>query len=1129
MTIAGRMGNLLPMLLIATCSAWATSCPSYDLLAIMTSQLTTATQEADAGDNALARKLVDMGGVDRGLCAVIGGRHDLPVRIARCSNLLVHVREPDPSIVAIQRRLAEEAGLGIDRLIIEQGSLDKLPYADNMVDLVIATRADAGTLARLSVSEVLRVLIPEGTAIIAATGGTTLEQLRKWVRAGKAGNVKFIQTDGGVWLHFSKLPLEGADDWSHWEHAPDNNPVSADQVIKAPYMTQFLAEPYYIGMPAITTAAGGRTFLATGHIAHHVREWDMVNKLIARNGYNGTVLWQRDLPDGYLAHRSAFVATKDIFYMLDGDGCLMLDTRSGAEKGRIQIPGLEGDWKWMAMKDGVLYAMAGDEKGEAKIIKGDRNFGGWSWADLSVGYYAKPRVPWGFGNKLAAYKLDDKRVIWEHTEDALIDSRALTMRDNKLFLYCPTSHMRSLNTETGDTEWTNSSYETLNLIEEPGRGLVSTPGFRSACIAVAGPESVIIQGQTRMNVIAVSAKNGELLWQKKKITNNPNAIFLDDQAVLGVGPGSQHVAIDPVTGSVLDNYKFRKAACTRLTATPDSLFVRGEGTLRFDRASKKVLVDGGVRPACNDGALAANGMLYIGPWACDCNLSLIGAMAKCSAGDFRFDHVATEAERLQTERDFEKVAPLEVTAADWPTYRANNQRTSSTSARLARPDAPDRTRPAASWTNTAKRPHVPTAPTSAGGLVFVAGQCGRVRALDARTGEVRWIFATGGPIKAPPTIAESRAYVGSGDGHVYALEAATGRLLWRFRAAPLERHIMVYGNLCSTWPVNTGVLVADGVAYFAAGIIDGDGTYVYALDAKTGKIKWQNNSSGHLNPELRKGVSAQGTLAIQGNQLLMAGGNQVSPASFDIKTGKCLNQSFAQGNPKANHGKFVGVFLGDHAIAGGRALYASAENVANKDSFVVHNGRRLVPMNFGGIPPAWSDETVALVNFRDGKLICCDGDKAVERIEKGLPATATPAQRRWLGLADALKSDNGVRWATDLDQKEFEVVSLAVCPTSVAAVVKYQDRARAHPEWFLVAVNSENGTPYWFWRYPLASKPLPGGLLVGRDGQIVLTMLNGDVQSFGPQRARPAQPDRIPARRPAPARPGAGRPGAARD
>ncbi|KPK40202.1 MAG: hypothetical protein AMJ65_10845, partial [Phycisphaerae bacterium SG8_4] len=93
---------------------------SVVFLAIMTSPSTTPAQAADVV--ALARRLVDTAGVDRGLCAVIGGPRDLPVQIAQCSNLLVHVREPDPSVVAIQRRLAEEAGLGIDRLIIEQGT-----------------------------------------------------------------------------------------------------------------------------------------------------------------------------------------------------------------------------------------------------------------------------------------------------------------------------------------------------------------------------------------------------------------------------------------------------------------------------------------------------------------------------------------------------------------------------------------------------------------------------------------------------------------------------------------------------------------------------------------------------------------------------------------------------------------------------------------------------------------------------------------------------------------------------------------------------------------------------------------------------------------------------------------------
>ena len=53
----------------------------------------------------------------------------------------------------------------------------------------------------------------------------------------------------------------------------------------------------------------------------------------------------------------------------------------------------------------------------------------------------------------------------------------------------------------------------------------------------------------------------------------------------------------------------------------------------------------------------------------------------------------------------------------------------------------------------------------------------------------------------------------------------------------MERTIPVYSTLRSTWPVGSGVLVEDGIAYAAAGIANHDGTHVYALDAVTGKLR----------------------------------------------------------------------------------------------------------------------------------------------------------------------------------------------------------------------------------------------------------------------------------------------------
>ena len=351
---------------------------------IMMSYLVSAAGAVESSE--LATNILRDAGIKRGICVVVGGNATLPLELARSSELLIHCRQPDREIAAEIRALADRAGLGIDRLAVDIGPLDRLPYADRMIDLLIAPDADRDTLKRLSCGEVLRVLRPQGRAIIGNLSGTSDEltesQLRDWKDESIPVAQFDVRRDGStIRVEMVAAKADGAGDWSHWEHSPDNNPVSEDAIIKAPYMTQFMAKPYYIAIPSITTAAAGRTFLAIGHIAHHRREWDNMNRLVARNGYNGTVLWQRDLPEGYLVHRSAFIAMPDTFYMIEGDHALMLDPETGETKGRLTIPGVFGDWKWMAIADGVLYALAGKQDAGVETTKGDREYGGWSWAD----------------------------------------------------------------------------------------------------------------------------------------------------------------------------------------------------------------------------------------------------------------------------------------------------------------------------------------------------------------------------------------------------------------------------------------------------------------------------------------------------------------------------------------------------------------------------------------------------------------------------------------------------------------------------------------------------------------------------------------------------------------------------
>ena len=1035
--------------------------------------------------DALAKQLIAKGGVRRGLCAVLGcGDGTFPLQLARSSELLLHVQEPKASAVDAARKLLSEAGLYGKRAVVERGSLSRLPYADNLLDLVMCVSLSDKLLDKISPSEILRVLRPGGRAILGRARlvrgeGSRLRggRLGRWLRAAKGLKATIADDDFGLWGEMVKGLPEGIDDWTHWQHGPDNNPFSSDTVIRAPYLTQFLALPWFSTMPSISVISGGRVFRAAGHMAIHDREERYLNTLSATNAYNGTILWTRPLPAGFLVHRSIFVATPEVLYLMDNRRCLVLDAETGAEKDvialRPEIAG-EGYWKWIALDNGVLYALLGGKEYDAEIIKRHRPTGAWGWNQLSKGYYER-RYPWGFGDRIVAVNPETKEVLWVHREEKPIDSRALCMSDGRLFFHSEGAFVACLDQKTGKPFWMNDNPGLLTAISAVNdRGL----GFKTTPYAICTDRAVYFAGRGRRNVVAVSAKDGKFLWSLPGAYNATNLLFQGGYLYAHL-PSCK--AIEPMTGRVVKDLRIAKRSCARFTGCPDSLFHRGsvtggEGTTRYILASNRATVIHAFRPPCNDGIIPSQGQLYVTPWDCDCNLQLIGLISLCPAGAFEFNSAATESERLETAGgDRSAVAPFADSDDDWPTYRGDNTRSSST-----RSNVPEKV--ARRWEFEPRVPFSPSPPTAAGGVIFIGGNDCRVRAIDAKTGKERWTFFTGGPVRLPPSIWNGRALVGCADGYVYTLEAATGRLLWRFRAAPVERKIMVYGSLCSTWPVNSGVLVEDGVAYAAAGIINYDGTHVYALDAATGRIKWQNNTSGFLNERLREGASVQGDLALVGDRLLLAGGNVTSPATYRLSDGRCLNPPPGLGGPAAHRGSEVCGFMGKVAMVGGRRLFTQNDDLITNwqpyDLFKPDNITARLASEFQGrVPPAFGNGVVAFSGR--GPLMCLDAEKVNQWIQK----ERTGVKERWKANSVA------------------NSVAVVVAPNAIVAAGEAGRRASASPSrWTVQAFNKDDGN--MLWAEPLSSPPLPGGLCVDRDGRVIVVLEEGKIVCIAGAKSR---------------------------
>ncbi len=194
----------------------------------------------------------------------------------------------------------------------------------------------------------------------------------------------------------------------------------------------------------------------------------------------------------------------------------------------------------------------------------------------------------------------------------------------------------------------------------------------------------------------------------------------------------------------------------------------------------------------------------------------------------------------------EKVAPT-----DWPMYRGNALRGNAA--------------PSSLGTKLTKKWEVPvglggqtygrmdaertglTQPTSAWGTVFVSDlDGGRVVALNANDGKLKWSFHVGHRVSFSPTLYQGLCLFGTKDGWVYGLNAKTGEPVYKLLIAPSERYIGGQEKLESMWPVCGDIFVNGGVAYASAGLaasIHG-GVRVVAFDPASGRVLWSKCIQG---------------------------------------------------------------------------------------------------------------------------------------------------------------------------------------------------------------------------------------------------------------------------------------------
>ena len=782
--------------------------------------LSLAVPVARAGQ---AQDILDATGVKGGLIVHVGCGDGTGTAALRVNDsYLVHGLDTDAKNIAAAREHIRSLGL-YGPVAVDTFDGKHLPYTDNMVNLVVWESPGAAPMA-----EVMRVLAPNGVA--------------------------YTQRNG-TWAKTVKPRPKEMDEWTHYLHDPSNNAVAHDSLIEPPSRYQWVGGERYarqhdhMSSLNAVVSTGGRVFYIFDEAPRASILTPPKWRLIARDAFNGTVLWKRDigrwhehlwpLKSGPQLMTRRLVAVGDRVYVtLAIDAPLtVLDAATGET-----IRTYEGTktTEEILCDDGVLFLSVA---GPGQPLRSDPSK---TYANMTEIKKAVTHPLWTEAPRtVMAVEAESGKVLWKKKSPVVSMSLAA---DGQRVLFHDGERIQCLDRKTGRPRW---SSEPLRKKE----GMRSSSGVT----LVLYDDVVLYSGQIatekyKLNsttMFGLSAKDGKTLWKAEHLPcghmGTPDDILVAGGLVWqgAVAKGADSglmVGRDPRTGEVKSEFPpdvkthWFHHRCYRAKATDKYLLFSRTGIEFIDHAKKHWICHHWVRGACLYGILPCNGLIYAPPHPCACYIEakLFGftALAPPSKHGAPRRNVP-DAERLQKGPAYGEIDNRQSTIgnpADWPTFRHDTARSGSTKVAVS-PTGLKR-----SW--EIELGGKLTSPVVADGKLFVASvDTHTVHAIDASTGKDVWHFTAGGRVDSPPTIWQGRTLFGSADGYVYCLRASDGQLVWRYRAAPEDRRMGAFEQVESLWPVHGSVLIQNDEVYCVAGrsmFLDG-GLRLLRLDPKTGR------------------------------------------------------------------------------------------------------------------------------------------------------------------------------------------------------------------------------------------------------------------------------------------------------
>jgi len=766
---------------------------------------------ASAQDGA---ELLERSGVQGGVVVHLGcGDGTSTAQLAAGEQYVVHGLDTDADNVAAARQRLLAAGR-YGAVTVDGWDGQRLPYVDDFVNLIVAEDP-----AQASTEELMRALAPHGVVLVKR---------------------------GGEWQKTVKPWPAGMDEWTHYLHGPDGNPTGNDTLVAPPTRLQWLGSPgwarHHDHMASMTSlvSAGGRLFYILDEGSRASIQLPSHWRLIARDAFNGTLLWKREIPDwaskdfglksgpAHLLRR--LVAVGDRLYVTLGIDAptTILDAATGETLATCERSELTRE---IVVAEDTALLVVGHERSR---LPDYRRVGTYVWSNTNAS-----NTGWGWNGETRSILACDPvsgKLRWQIQSPVAPCSLAANATS---IVFHDGQKLVCLDRHTGQTEW----------------GAEETP-LKMPVPSNTGPR-VLIYGEMVLlsandgKVSGWTLDNGKKVWEGRQKPSGHMSLrdlFVVDglawtAAIANSRDDGVWTGYDPKTGEKRREFApdvqlhWFHHRCYPSKATGKFLITGRNGTEYVDLEKEHWTPNHWFRGGCIYGIMPSNGMTYASMDACGCQLeaklSGFKALSAARVPQPSADDLTPES-RLQRGPAYGQAEGPAAGPGDWPTFRHDQARSATTAKGLEDTGS--------NWdTDLGGRL---TQPTIAAGKVFVACRdTHTLHALDVKSGKTLWSYTTGGQTDTPPTYWKGLVLFGSADGYVYAVRAHDGVLAWRFRAAPLDQRMMAWEQIESAWPVHGSVLVrenADGraIVYCTAGrsiYLDG-GIRFLRLEAATGRL-----------------------------------------------------------------------------------------------------------------------------------------------------------------------------------------------------------------------------------------------------------------------------------------------------